>query len=72
VAAERVGRAIHSPAKDLMFSLAASAVGRGEGFAAHEAIDRSTAALILTVGRIQALALIVFLRLLTGARRDHT
>ncbi len=55
-----------------MFSLAASAVGRGEGFAAHEAIDRSTAALILTVGRIQALALIVFLRLLTGARRDHT
>lgn len=40
VIAERAGKAIRSPAKDVMLSHAASAVGRGKGFAVHEAIDQ--------------------------------
>jgi MFS family permease len=40
VIAERAGKAIRSPAKDVMLSHAAAAVGRGKGFAVHEAIDQ--------------------------------
>lgn len=40
VIAERAGKAIRSPAKDVMLSHAAAAVGRGKGFAVHEALDQ--------------------------------
>jgi MFS family permease len=40
VLVERAGKAIRSPAKDVMLSHAASVVGRGKGFAVHEAIDQ--------------------------------
>jgi MFS family permease len=40
VVGERIGKAIRSPAKDVLLSHAASAVGRGKGFAVHEAIDQ--------------------------------
>jgi MFS family permease len=39
VIAERVGKAIRSPAKDTLLSFATAAVGRGRGFAVHEALD---------------------------------
>jgi len=38
--AERVGKAIRAPARDVMLSHAAAAVGRGWGFAVHEAMDQ--------------------------------
>src|SRR5215468_9683743 len=40
VIAERVGKAVRSPAKDTLLSHATSAVGRGRGFAVHEALDQ--------------------------------
>jgi hypothetical protein len=40
VVAERTGKAIRSPAKDVMLSHAAAAVGRGKGFGVHEALDQ--------------------------------
>ncbi|MBS9533564.1 MFS transporter [Mycobacterium sp. M1] len=40
VLAERVGKAVRSPAKDTLLSHAASAVGQGRGFAVHEALDQ--------------------------------
>ncbi|MER6091045.1 MFS transporter [Streptomyces bluensis] len=40
VVAERVGKAVRSPAKDTMLSHAAAATGRGRGFAVHEALDQ--------------------------------
>lgn len=40
VIAERAGKALRSPAKDVMLSHATSAVGRGRGFALHEALDQ--------------------------------
>jgi len=40
VIAERVGKAIRSPAKDTLLSHATSATGRGRGFAVHEALDQ--------------------------------
>jgi MFS family permease len=40
VLAERVGKAIRSPAKDTLLSQATGAVGRGRGFAVHEALDQ--------------------------------
>lgn len=39
VISERVGKAIRSPAKDTLLSFATAAVGRGRGFAVHEALD---------------------------------
>ncbi|MGC5020783.1 MFS transporter [Micromonospora sp. DT47] len=39
--AERVGKAIRGPARDVMISHAAAAVGRGKGFAVHEALDQA-------------------------------
>ncbi|KAB1916297.1 MFS transporter [Micromonospora sp. AMSO31t] len=41
--AERAGKAIRGPARDVMISHAASAVGRGKGFAVHEALDQAGA-----------------------------
>jgi MFS family permease len=38
--AERIGKAVRSPAKDVLLSHAASALGRGKGFAIHEAMDQ--------------------------------
>ena len=43
VIAERVGKAVRSPAKDTLLSHAASATGRGRGFAVHEALDQTGA-----------------------------
>src|SRR5438105_2478892 len=40
VIAERAGKAIRSPAKDVLLSHAAGAIGRGRGFAVHEALDQ--------------------------------
>lgn len=40
VLAERVGKAVRSPAKDTLLSHAASVTGRGRGFAVHEALDQ--------------------------------
>ncbi|MBI4828533.1 MAG: MFS transporter [Nitrospinae bacterium] len=37
---ERIGKAIRTPARDVMLSHATSAVGRGWGFALHEAMDQ--------------------------------
>ncbi|WP_307812821.1 MFS transporter [Micromonospora coerulea] len=39
--AERAGKAIRGPARDVMISHAAAAVGRGKGFAVHEALDQA-------------------------------
>jgi MFS family permease len=40
VIAERVGKAVRSPAKDTLLSHATSVTGRGRGFAVHEALDQ--------------------------------
>lgn len=40
VIAERVGKAIRSPAKDTLLSHATHSTGRGRGFAVHEALDQ--------------------------------
>ncbi|MFE2493086.1 MFS transporter [Streptomyces scopuliridis] len=40
VIAERVGKAVRSPAKDTLLSHATTATGRGRGFAVHEAMDQ--------------------------------
>ncbi len=40
IIAERVGKAVRSPAKDTLLSHAASVTGRGRGFAVHEALDQ--------------------------------
>lgn len=37
---ERIGKAIRSPARDTLLSYAAKGVGRGWGFAVHEALDQ--------------------------------
>ncbi len=43
--AERTGKAIRSPSRDVMLSQAASRVGRGFGFGLHEALDQIGAVL---------------------------
>ncbi|MGW2563471.1 MFS transporter [Streptomyces sp. NPDC001514] len=56
VIAERVGKAVRSPAKDTLLSHATAATGRGRGFAAHEAMDQIGALLgPLTVAGVLAL-----------------
>ncbi len=37
---ERAGKAVRRPAKDVILSHATSAIGRGRGFAVHEALDQ--------------------------------
>jgi MFS family permease len=56
VIAERVGKAVRSPAKDTLLSHATAATGRGRGFAVHEAMDQ-IGALVgpLTVAGVLAL-----------------
>src|SRR3954447_1121861 len=56
VIAERVGKAVRSPAKDTLLSHATAATGRGRGFAVHEAMDQVGALLRpLTVAGLLAL-----------------
>ncbi|WP_409429065.1 MFS transporter [Mycobacterium sp. SMC-11] len=56
VIAERVGKAVRSPAKDTLLSHATSAIGRGRGFAVHEALDQVGAVIgPLTVAGVLAL-----------------
>ncbi|WP_293003283.1 MFS transporter [Mycobacterium sp.] len=56
VIAERVGKAIRSPAKDTLLSHAAAVTGRGRGFAVHEALDQIGAVIgPLTVAGVLAL-----------------
>lgn len=43
VVAERVGKAVRSPAKDTLLSHATAVTGRGRGFAVHEALDQAGA-----------------------------
>ncbi|WP_225924894.1 MFS transporter [Pseudonocardia abyssalis] len=45
VIAERVGKAVRSPAKDTLLSYATAVTGRGRGFAVHEALDQIGAVL---------------------------
>lgn len=40
IIAERAGKAIRSPGKDVMLSHATASMGRGKGFAVHEALDQ--------------------------------
>lgn len=40
ILAERAGKAVRRPAKDVMLSHASSSIGRGRGFAVHEALDQ--------------------------------
>ncbi|MFB9234495.1 MFS transporter [Plantactinospora siamensis] len=40
IVAERVGKAVRSPAKSALLARAAGAVGRGRGFAVHKALDQ--------------------------------
>ncbi|MFD5140595.1 MFS transporter [Streptomyces sp. NPDC058378] len=57
VIAERVGKAVRSPAKDTLLSHATAATGRGRGFAVHEAIDQVGALLgPLTVAGVLVLS----------------
>ncbi|MEU6660072.1 MFS transporter [Streptomyces sp. NPDC046821] len=56
VIAERVGKAVRSPAKDTLLSHATAATGRGRGFGVHEAMDQVGALLgPLTVAGMLAL-----------------
>lgn len=58
IIAERAGKAVRSPGKDVMLSHATASMGRGKGFAVHEALDQVGAvvgplvvALVLAVTR---------------------
>lgn len=56
VIAERVGKAVRSPAKDTLLSHAASVTGRGRGFAVHELLDQIGAVLgpLIVAGMLAA------------------
>jgi MFS family permease len=43
IIAERVGKAVRSPAKDALLAHAGTGVGRGKAFAVHEALDQTGA-----------------------------
>ena len=58
VIAERVGKAVRSPAKDTLLSHATAATGRGRGFAVHEAMDQ--------IGAIAGPLLVASVLALTG------
>jgi MFS family permease len=55
IVTERIGKAIRTPARDVMLSHAAAAVGRGWGFAIHEAMDQIGA----MVGPIIVMAVLI-------------
>ncbi|MDQ7829581.1 MAG: MFS transporter [Armatimonadota bacterium] len=56
VVAERIGKAIRTPARDAMLSHATQQVGRGWGFGLHEALDQAGAVLgpLLVAGALAA------------------
>jgi MFS family permease len=55
VIAERIGKAVRSPAKDTLLSHATAVTGRGRGFAVHEALDQVGAVIgPLTVAAVLA------------------
>ncbi|MCV7423908.1 MFS transporter [Mycobacterium yunnanensis] len=55
VVAERVGKAVRSPAKDTLLSHATAVTGRGRGFAVHQAMDQCGAVIgPLTVAAVLA------------------
>ena len=56
IIAERIGKALRSPAKDAILSHATSSIGRGWGFGLHEALDQIGAVLgpLLFVGALAA------------------
>jgi MFS family permease len=55
VIAERIGKAVRSPAKDTLLSHATAVTGRGRGFAVHEALDQIGAVIgPLTVAAVLA------------------
>ncbi|CAA0127346.1 Uncharacterised protein [Mycolicibacterium vanbaalenii] len=57
VIAERIGKAVRSPAKDTLLSHAAAVTGRGRGFAVHEALDQIGAVIgPLTVAGVLAVS----------------
>jgi MFS family permease len=45
IVGERIGKAIRTPARDVMLSYASAATGRGRGFGLHEAMDQIGAVL---------------------------
>jgi MFS family permease len=62
IIAERIGKAIRSPARDAILSYATKEVGRGWGFAVHEAMDQ--------IGAIIGPLLISFVFVLKGGYRQ--
>ena len=64
VIAERVGKAVRSPAKDTLLSFAAAATGRGRGFAVHEALDQ--------IGALIGPLVVAGMLALTGGRYGPT
>lgn len=60
VIAERVGKAVRSPAKDTLLSFATAATGRGRGFAVHEALDQ--------IGALIGPLVVAGMLLVTGGR----
>ena len=43
IVAERMGKAIRTPARDVMLSCASDHIGRGWGFGLHQALDQNGA-----------------------------
>ncbi|WP_111720534.1 MFS transporter [Homoserinimonas sp. OAct 916] len=60
VIAERVGKAVRSPAKDTLLSYATSATGRGRGFAVQEAMDQ--------VGAVIGPLVVALMLIITGGQ----
>jgi MFS family permease len=58
---ERIGKAVRTPARDVMLSHAAAAVGRGWGFAVHEAMDQ--------VGAMIGPIIVMFVLAINGSYR---
>ncbi|AHY48376.1 Major Facilitator Superfamily (plasmid) [Rubrobacter radiotolerans] len=56
IVAERLGKAIRTPARDAMLSHAASGLGRGWGFGLHEALDQTGA----VIGPLMVAAVLYF------------
>lgn len=60
--AERLGKAIRTPARDAMLSHAASRIGRGRGFGLHEALDQ--------IGAMLGPAIVALVMYLKGGYRN--
>jgi len=59
---ERIGKAIRTPARDAMLSCATSSVGRGWGFAMHEAMDQ--------IGAMLGPVIVMIVLAVKGAYKD--